>query len=100
MFCGDISSILTFPSSGQKMNVIEDFISNQKKILRLEREFCQRKRGPGVAGDLRGSHLGKILKTFVPKYGGTVVTFDISGYRDQEDFIKRTLKLGDIIETR
>ena len=82
------------------MNVINDFISNQKKILRLEREFCQRKRGTGHAGDLRERFFGKILQTFVPKYGGTVVTFDIGGFQEQGDNIKRTLKLGDIIETR
>ena len=82
------------------MNVIEDFISNQKKILRSERDFCQRKRGILDVGDVGESHFGKILKTFVPKYGGTVVTFDIGGFQDQEDNIQRTWKLGDIIETR
>ena len=81
------------------MNVIKDFISNQKRILRLEKEFCQRKRGVGVA-DVRESQLSQILKTLVPKYGGTVVTFDISGFQEQEDNIKRTWKLGAIIETR
>ena len=78
------------------MNVIEDFISNQKKILRSEREFCQRKRG--LIGDMRGFY-GKIQKTIVPKYGGTVVTFDIGGFQEQE-YMKTTLKLGNIIEAR
>ena len=81
------------------MNVIEDFIAKQKEILRAERDFCQRRRGPNV-GDMRESHFGKILKTFVPNYGGTVVTFDISGYQEEEEDIRRILKLGAIIETR
>ena len=75
------------------MDIVDDFISNQKKILRSERKFCQKKRE--LVGDVRG-FFGKILKTFVPKYGGTVVTFEIRGYQEHV----KTLKLGNIIETR
>ena len=77
------------------MDIVEDFISNQKKILRSERKFCQKKRE--LVGDVRGLlKILKILKTFVPKYGGTVVTFEIRGYQEHI----KTLKLGNIIETR
>ena len=75
------------------MDIVDDFISNQKKILRSERKFCQKKRE--LVGDVRG-FFGKILKAFVPKYGGTVVTFEIRGYQEHI----KTLKLGNIIETR
>ena len=83
----------------QKRKVIEDFISYQLEILSLEKEFCRRKKGPNTC-DVRQTHFGKIVKAFVPDYGGTVVTFDVSGFQEQENNIKTTLKVGNMIEVR
>ena len=63
----------------------------------MEKEFCHRKRILNIDGR-KETHSGTILKTSVPMYGGTVVTFDVRGF--QEENIQRTLKLGNTIEVR
>ena len=79
------------------MNNIEEFVSHQKEILSLEKEFCHRKRLLNIDCS-RETHSGTILKTSVPEYGGTVVTFDVRGF--QEENIKRTFKLHNTIKVR
>ena len=77
------------------MSVINDFISTQKRILQSEKEYCQAKIIQ-ERGEYRESCFVKIVKTFVPNYGGTVVTF----LRLNENKLSTTIKVGNIVEVR
>ena len=80
-----------------EMRIIEEFISNQQEILSMEKDFCRRRRGLHVE-DMREIHSGTVVRTSVPEYGGTVVTFHVRGF--QEENLKRTLTIGQVIEVR
>ena len=80
------------------MRIIEEFISYQHEILSMEKDFCRRRKGLNVDDDMREIHSGTVLRTCVPEYGGTEVTFHVKGF--QEENLKRTLTIGQVIEVR
>lgn len=79
------------------MTVISDFVSNQKRILQSEKEYCERKL-IAERGDKRESFFGKVINKTVPPYGGTIVKFEI--LRAEENCRETNFKLGSIVEVR
>ena len=78
------------------MNVITNFISNQRRILQAEQEYCQEKLR-AQREDKRESCFGKIISKYVPLYGGTIVTFEIIRVDQNKE---PNFKLGNIVEVR
>ena len=76
-------------------SVIHDFISTQKRILQSEKEYCQAKIIQ-EKGENREGCFVRISRTFVPKYGGTVVTF----IQQSQNKLGTTIKVGSIVEVR